>query len=576
MKYLPHELAALFDRKLGDPHDPLQAFSYARCADLDEREEFPTEICRALDELGLARYYVPTAHGGALESYEDLAALLRTVARRDLTVAIAHVSTFLGAASVWLAGAPEQAAALAAEIRDGSVVSLALTEQQHGSDLLANELATVEGETWYRVNGEKWLIGNASRGQFVCVLARTDPAGGPRGFSLLLVDKRRLAPGSFRCLPAVRTVGIRGADISGIAFTDAEVPATAVVGEPGRGLETVLKILQLTRSLCGPLSLGTGDHALRLAVRYSLDHLGPADGGATAPRPLTEAYTDLLVAEAVTLAGARSIHALTGELSVVSAAVKCFVPHAVEELIASLGAALGAGVFLSRSYLHGAFQKLERDHHIMSIFDGNTFVNLNGLINQFAPLARGHRRRTVDEDGLAAVVDLAAELPPARGESLELLSRTGSSLVQSLPSALAELAELVTLGVVPPALGRYAEELLDTTEELHAAMADHRPSARDVPPEAFELARRWTQVFAAAACVQLWLRNREAAAGSPTAALWADGLWLEAGLARLLARLRPGAVRDGEVFDRLSDRLLDQYRDGELFSLLHCRMEETV
>ncbi|WP_033820004.1 acyl-CoA dehydrogenase family protein [Kitasatospora sp. MBT63] len=576
MKYLPHELAAVFDRRLGDPHDPLQAFSYARCADLDEREEFPTEICRLLDELGLARHYVPTTHGGALDSYEDLAALLRTVARRDLTVAIAHVSTFLGAASVWLAGERAQADRLAAEIHDGSVVSLALTEQQHGSDLLANRLATAEGENWYRVNGEKWLIGNASRGQFVCVLARTDPAGGPRGFSLLLIDKRQLAPGSFRCLPAVRTVGIRGADISGIEFTEAEIPATAVVGEAGTGLETVLKILQLTRSLCGPLSLGTGDHALRLAVRYSLDHLGPADGSPTADRRLTEAYADLLVAEAVTLAGIRSIHALTGELSVVSAAVKCFVPHTVEQLIADLGTALGAGVFLSRSYLHGAFQKLERDHHIMSIFDGNTFVNLNALINQFPQLAVGHRRRKVDESGLAAAVDLQAELPPHDGAALELISRTGSSLVQSLPAALTELTELAARRAVPAAVGRYADELREITDELHAAMADHRPSARDVPPGAFDLARRWTQVFAAAACVQLWLRNRDAAADSPTAALWADGLWLEAGLARLLAKLRPGVVRDGAVFDRLSDRLHGQYRDGELFSLLHSRMEETV
>ena len=57
-----------------------------------------------------------------------------------------------------------------------------------------------DGATW-RLDGEKWLINNATRGQLMCVLARTDPAGGPRGFSLFLVDKRELADGSFRCLP---------------------------------------------------------------------------------------------------------------------------------------------------------------------------------------------------------------------------------------------------------------------------------------------------------------------------------------------------------------------------------------
>src|SRR5690606_29254778 len=107
-----------------------------------------------------------------------------------------------------------------------------------------------------RIDGEKWLINNATRGDLVCVLARTGAVGEARGHSLFLVDKHVLPPGSYRCLPKVRTHGVRGADISGIAFTGAEVPADAMVGEPGTGLEVLLKALQITRTLCGGMSLG--------------------------------------------------------------------------------------------------------------------------------------------------------------------------------------------------------------------------------------------------------------------------------------------------------------------------------
>ena len=129
--------AAELDRALGDPDDPGRLFSHQRIAALDEREEFPREICRELDVLGLPAHYVPAEHGGALHAYPDSLALMRVVARRDLTTAIAHGKTFLGAVSVWVAGSPAQVQALAARILDGGVVSWGLTERDHGSDLLA-------------------------------------------------------------------------------------------------------------------------------------------------------------------------------------------------------------------------------------------------------------------------------------------------------------------------------------------------------------------------------------------------------------------------------------------------------
>ncbi|MZG18896.1 acyl-CoA dehydrogenase, partial [Streptomyces sp. SID5914] len=222
-------------RLLGELTAPGEPFSGERLAALDEREAFPADACRALDDFGLPRYYVPAEHGGALDDFGVVTRLLRAVSRVDLTVAAAHGKTYLGAVATWIAGDPRRAARLGRRIREGAVVSCALTERHHGSDLLAGEVAAerVDGDGGWRLTGEKWLINNITRADLVTVLARTSPEGGPRGFSLFLVDKERLAPGALSPLPKVPTYGIRGADISGLAFHDAMLPDDALIGAPG-------------------------------------------------------------------------------------------------------------------------------------------------------------------------------------------------------------------------------------------------------------------------------------------------------------------------------------------------------
>lgn len=91
-----------------------------------------------------------------------------------------------------------------------------------------------------------------------------------------------------------------------------------------------------------------------------------------------------------------------------------------------------------------------------------------------------------------------------------------------------------------------------------------------MPADAFDLAHRYTLCAAAAACVQIFLHNRAAR----TEGAWRDGLWLEACLARLAARLAPGRLPaegtgdEEAVLDDLLPHLLDQHTGGRMFSLL--------
>jgi alkylation response protein AidB-like acyl-CoA dehydrogenase len=574
VSYHASAAAARLDRWLGDPENDDRIFSYARCADLDDGEEFPLEICRELDVFGLARHYVPAEHGGALRYYDGLLQLLRVIARRDLTVAVAHGKTFLGAVCVWVGGDDEQVRYLGAEITNGAVVSWALTERDHGSDLLAGEVSAQRTREGYRLAGEKWLINNATRCHLLSVLARTAEQGGPRGFSVLLVDRRILERTSHHPLPAVRLHGIRGADISGIAFCDAPVTASALVGTEGSGLETVLKSLQLTRTLCAALSLGAADQALGMAVRYASD--GSDFGRPLIERPqirrlLSQSYADLLLAEAVSLVAGRAIHGLTGELSVSSAIVKYFVPTLVHRMLSRLATVLGSRSYLmGAAHQHGRFQKVQRDHRIVGIFDGSTVVNLHLLVNQFSGLVRGYRQARVDLAGLRCATTLNEPPPDFDRDLLQLASRHGSSLVQSLPAAVDELRDLAGSGQIPASLAALAGRLRTAADQLIERMAACRRTATEAPAGALALAEGYAGCFAGAAAVQLWLQNRPPLQGPDADRLWASGLWLEACLSRVLSLLDPsaGGETTGDVMDRLAAPLLAQHASGRLLSLL--------
>ncbi len=499
---------------------------------------------------------MPEAYGGALTGLQELADLVRVVARRDLTVAIGHAKSYLGAACVWTAGTPEQARPLADRLIAGAPVSWGLTERAHGSDLLATGLAAAPDHSGgYRLTGEKWLINNATRGELICVLARTDPAGGPRALSLFLVDKDRLESGVYRCLPKQRTHGIRGADISGIAFDGALIPADALVGEAGHGAETVLRTLQLTRTACTALSLGAADHALRQVAAFTAGR--ELYGGRLARFPhvrrtLGRAHATLLACEAVSLVANRSAGALPGEQSVAASVVKSFVPERVDALIADCGELLGGRAFLTEVHEHGSFQKLARDHRVVGIFDGNQAVNRNALINQFPVLARRYREGRVDPAGLSAAVTPGSPLPPVAPGRLELVSRGGSSLVQNLPSAVAALR---TAEGTDPRLLALAERLLARCETLHGELAALRP-ARIASARAFDLAEEYEECFAGAAVLHLWLAGAGRPAHRPELGLWArpelwqDGLWARAALAAVLGR-RGQEPGDGAESDAL-------------------------
>lgn len=558
------------ERSLGDPRGR-GTFSWSQAVALDEQELFPAAQCRALDAFGLHQHYVPSQLGGKLESLDTLGQLVRVVARRDLTVAIAHGKTFLGAIPVWVGGDEAQQRALASSVLRGDAVALALTERDVGADLTRATCSAVREGDQYRLNGEKWLINNATRGRWLSLLARTSDPPGPRACSLFLLDKAAFSEAALTPLPKIKTLGIRGADISGLRVCDAHVPVAQRVGPEGHGLEIVLRGLLATRGLIGALSLGAADTALDLVLRFACSR--PLRGKTVLdldhPRTvLATAFADLLCCEAVCRVTARALHVVPSQASLFSAVAKYFVPTTVDALMRDLSVILGARHYLREEHEHGLFQKVARDAQLVALFDGSTVVNLSSLGLQLPRLLR--RAGTASDDrarvDAARLFSLQHAVTPLEPQRLSLNGGQHTVMVgfeRVLDECSTRLNALLapdTARALAALLGRLQAEF-ERESDLWAALAVHGRDGSD-SAALFALAQRHAALFSAAVCVQLWWYNRDG-----VDAFFASADWLVVCLDRALERAGSSTAREPIPTGPLLERLVDLDRRGLTTSL---------
>ena len=524
--------AAALEEALGDPREPSSIVSFSRTIELDEREEFPQAASTRWSPAATCARWSRAENGGLFDSFESASALQRALSRRDLTCAVALGQSFLGSISVWLGGTAEQKSRAASHLLAGRSMGLALTEEEHGSDVLATGTRAEKIESGYRISGRKWLINNGTRGAAFSLFARTEGEGGLHGQSLFLLERAALGEGAFRPLAKIRTHGIRGADISGFVLDRAEVADGARLGNEGSGAELLFKSLQLTRVGCAAFSLGAADTALRLALDFATSR--ELYGGKLIELPHARAellgvFLDLLLCDCAALAGSRAVQAAPEQLSLWSSAIKFFVPVTCEQAMRSAARVLGARHYLREQFAGGVFQKLLRDAAVVSLFDGSTAVNLDGIGTQLTRLkssraaSEAERARTLE-----AVFAIGKPLPPLDGARLQLMNAGRCDVTQGLPEArtswpgcAAKAAlDAEVSGALIPLLLTLEEELARLAAEVAALQEQDRLQVKR-SPELFACAERYCTLFAAACAVHVYASNR-----GRIDAFFDDGAWL--------------------------------------------------
>lgn len=573
-------LAETLERWLGDPEEKTNSTSFVRGLEYDEREELPADGIAQVRAFGLHEYFVPERWGGRLRSAEELLMMSRVLARRDMNMAVSE-STQLWMMLAWIGGSPDQQKRYAKEFLKGGVIPcLAYSEAAHGADLAANDFQAAGQGGQYVLSGEKWPINRGASSTHVVLLGATgnDDEPAKRRQSLFLVDRSRIASGTVSGLPRVPTHGLRGCDISGIAFRNARVDASARLGDEGEGLELALRGLLITRTFCTGLSLGAGDTMLRtvsgfLSRRVLYD--GPADEIPYAAESLANAYLSLLVAECESLVAMRGLHLFTEEFSVWANLAKVQVARLVDHNSVVLARTLGARGYLRAPEHAGVFQKMLRDSAIVSVFDGSEPVCLDSVALQLAAMAKAWRQGR--EEDWRALYDLRAELPAFDPARVRVFGRGRDATFAGLPALIRRLAALSPTPDCPDdrlaALRVRAEQLRREIDALFARVDEGRrrsggrpaqppASGKGTPPALLRLAEEACALHAKVAALGVWLFNRDHLGG-----FFADGEWLLAALSRRQVHCHDIGDLEPSTARKLFAQLTSQRVDNAFFSI---------
>ncbi|MDF3834844.1 acyl-CoA dehydrogenase family protein [Cupriavidus basilensis] len=504
---------------LGDPVQAHSAINFHASLELDEQEAFPQAHLDSLRELGCFEQLIPLALGGALAELERTMLMSRLISRRDLTTAIAFGQTMLGSIPIWLAGSPAQQRQAADLLRQGGLACLALTEKEHGSDILSTEFLVRQQGGSLLASGSKWLINNGRRGASLTVLCRVERADGGSALGLLWLRRPQDADSAattWRSHPKIRTLGIRGADISGFQLHDHPCGADALVCGPEAALFTVLKTLQISRVLCAGFSLGAVDTLFRLTFRFAYGRRLYGKLASDIPMvkaKLARSYAGILVADLVAQIACRAIAANPAELSLLSAVAKCHVPAQCEEIARQLALVLGARHYVRSEYPWGVFQKLMRDSQVVSLFDGSTQVNLSLVATQLRALGAGLRRKL--EAGLGTghldqVRPLLWRDESSKGWPAQSQLRLTANGEDSLLAAFFEMQAVRREAAQPPALEQ-ALTALETRLRLwlaacHAAL--ELESLGQDTVRVMQLAEQYVGLHAAACAALAWHLHR--------------------------------------------------------------------
>jgi len=234
-----------------------------------EREgQVPRELFRKCGEAGLLCVDVPEAWGGLGADPRFSFVIVDVMSRRGYAGFVGGLQVHNDIIPSYLlhCGTEEQKQYWLPKMVSGEVVAaIGMTEPGAGSDLKnIRTVARREGDE-YVVNGSKIFISNGQHADLVVLAATTDRGAGSHGVSLFLVDTR--TPGFTRGRN-LEKVGQHAADTSELFFDDMRIPASALLGEEGKGFAMMMQELPRERLIVGIQALGLAKGARDLAVRY--------------------------------------------------------------------------------------------------------------------------------------------------------------------------------------------------------------------------------------------------------------------------------------------------------------------
>ncbi|MEV6320762.1 acyl-CoA dehydrogenase family protein [Nocardia sp. NPDC051787] len=221
-------------------------------------------------ELGLLCPAIPAEYGGGGGTFAHEAAIIEEQARAgDGSMGIPVHSSII-APYLDEFGSEELKRRVLPKAASGDMVlAIGMTEPSTGSDLQNIKTRAVRDGDEYVITGSKIFITNGWLCDGIVIAAKTDPAKGAAGVSLIFAEVGDHTPGFTRGR-ILNKIGGKAQDTAELFFDGLRVPATNLLGGvEGQGFYQMMRLLAQERLVTAIIAVAMMEKAVQLTVEYT-------------------------------------------------------------------------------------------------------------------------------------------------------------------------------------------------------------------------------------------------------------------------------------------------------------------
>lgn len=262
----------------------------------------PTELYEELGTAGFLGMHLPEEYGGGGAGLSETVVALEEIAAGGCPLLMLVIAPAICGSIIAAHGSHELKQRWLPGLADGTTtMAFAITEPDAGSN--THQLAVTarrDGDD-YLISGTKYWTSGADQADAILVVCRdADAAAGrhtPMSMFVVPTDSAGLS------MTPIEAALVQPETQFTLFFDDVRVPATSMVGEPGRGFRAVFAGLNPERVTAAALANGISRYAIDKAVRYATERqvfAVPIGAHQGLSHPLAQCYIDVAQARLVT------------------------------------------------------------------------------------------------------------------------------------------------------------------------------------------------------------------------------------------------------------------------------------
>jgi alkylation response protein AidB-like acyl-CoA dehydrogenase len=235
----------------------------------EEQGYVDREIWLKAGENGFLGVSLPEAYGGAAADKLFSVVQIEEISAAGFTGLGFGLHNEIVAPYILHYGTEEQKHKYLPKMVTGEIVgAIAMTEPSAGSDLQGVKATAIRQSDHFVLNGSKTFITNGWHADVVVVVAKTDPAAGAKGTSLLMVER---GMAGFEKGKRLKKLGLKAQDTSELFFDNVKVPADHLLGgeaQLNRGFICLMEQLPWERLQIAIQAIAAAQSAIDWTVAY--------------------------------------------------------------------------------------------------------------------------------------------------------------------------------------------------------------------------------------------------------------------------------------------------------------------